>query len=229
MAEVDAGFFALGKDGRDVVGHFHDGSGDTLTHLDGSPVSDEMKRSAAFITFLGTIQARIEDSLAAAAVPGGVVDYRKITVSDPGLNFRNPASSLPGLLIIVAAAEPGSTEQADAEMFILVGGTQGRKVTITNFSGANLSHNYTVKLHFEICDHFGVDESDLRAAPPSTFQVPVPLPIPIPGPRPRVPVTVPHPLACIWVLQHEISGGRHARHVAFVHRVEADIEIESTF
>ena len=225
-AEMDVPFDALGIDARNVVNRFHAGSGRALIHPDGSPVSEEVKRSTNFITFLGTIQAGIEASLAADAVPGRVVDYSKITVSDPGLNFKNPApgSSLTGLLLKVGTAPPGSPFHADAEMFILVGGTQGRKVTITNFSGADGRRDYIVKLHFEICDHFGVDESDVVGAFPIRKSVPVPVPL-----VPPITVTIPHPLACIWVLQHEISGGPGTKHVAFVQTVEADIEIKSTF
>jgi len=226
MAAVDAGFFALGSDGRAVVAHFHAGSGTSLTHLNGSAVSDEMKRSTAFTTFVATIKAGIESSLA-AAVPSHTVDYRRITVPDPGLNFPNPGGSLPGLLAIVATAPAGSVGHANAEMFILVGGTQGRKATLTAFSVAPGTRNYTARLHFEICDHFGVDESDLRAAPAvgtRTIRIPVPFGSPI-----TRTISVPHPLACFWVLQHEVSGGPGTSHVAFVLSIEANVDISGTF
>lgn len=212
--EVDAPFKLIGQDGTDFIQHFHGGSGAMLTHVDGSSVSDQMKLTSDFSAFCDKIQASIESVLRATWVPGKALDehtLNTIRVQDPGLNFRNPAGkSLKELAVVAATAPQGSVARANAEMYILVGGTQGRRVTITDFSANAAARAYTARLHAEICDHFGVDEDDLKKAPPLGRGIP-------------------HPLAAFWVLQHCMSRGAGSKHVAFVVSIDADVDIGGSF
>jgi hypothetical protein len=115
------------------------------------------------------------------------IDWRTISLL--------PTPGLPGLNFSIFAGD-------GLQLNAVLGGTQGLEVFIRNFLVPPGGRTFTATLRFEICDDFGVDDTDLD---PTTGHG-------SPG------------LFSFWVLQHERAGQQ-----PFVNFVEVDVPISGSF
>jgi outer membrane protein OmpA-like peptidoglycan-associated protein len=154
MAAVLGG--AAGGAGLAALRHFTGGSGSTFSHGNSSTLGGLALASPTFTATLATVQADLEAQLAAQAA-AGALDPCTLAITPPATHFP----------------------MADgATLYAVIGGTQGEELWLNGFAGDAGTRRYQADLQFLICDHFGVDESDLYA----------------PG------------LMGFWVLQHERAG-----------------------
>ncbi|HEX7677097.1 MAG TPA: DUF4157 domain-containing protein, partial [Thermoanaerobaculia bacterium] len=151
MGEVLA---SLGRGaGVDAFTRFVAGTGGTATLGPTSSLGAMALRAPSFLATVATVQTAVETQLAAQAA-SGALDPCGLAVAPPA-TFFSASDGLP--------------------LKAVIGGTQGEELFATSFSGSASARTYSIGLRFVICDHFGVDESDLYA----------------PG------------LFAFWVLQHE--------------------------
>jgi len=81
-------------------------------------------------------------------------------------------------LVIIESTATDRDASATRTLSAVIGGAKGNKYFIRNLEYDVLNIGYKLDLRVEICDHFGVDESDLYS----------------PG------------LCAFWMLQHAIPG-----------------------
>jgi outer membrane protein OmpA-like peptidoglycan-associated protein len=155
MFRIELGALA-GSIGLSMISRFLSGSGATFGHVTGSEISNLTSRSRTFGNVLRAIRTDIDRQLSIQA-RGCHIDYRLLRPVLPPISF---------------GFSDGTTLKA------AIGGTQGLDLFISNFNVPPGSRTYTATLHFNICDDFGVDESDLYS----------------PG------------LISFWILQHERAG-----------------------
>jgi hypothetical protein len=175
-----------GAIGTGMFRNFAAGTGAPIVHGLGSPLSTAVAGSPTMRTAATAAEAEVQAQVLAMA---GLcaVDWRTITLL--------PAPGLPALSFSILR---GDTLQLNA----VLGGTQGLTVSIIGFTVPPGGRTYTAILRWEICDDFGVDESDLD---PTSMHG-------SPG------------LFSFWVLQHERAG-----HVPFVNTVIVDTPISGSF
>jgi hypothetical protein len=155
---AELGFFA-GSEGLRMVDHFASGTGAPLRHQNSSPIGRMAASSSSFITMRKAVETRLAAQLSAMAA-SGTIDCNALVL---------PSSAVPRLSFTF---DDGSLLKA------IIGGTQGRTVSLTALSIDHAKRKYRMTLRYEILDDFGVDTSDLYT----------------PG------------LIAFWVLQHERSG-----------------------
>jgi hypothetical protein len=180
-----------GGPGIDAFTHFIGGSGTEVVHGAGTVLGDLAKNSNSVKGFITDVNKQIHDNLQAQANSGPVVDNRNVTITTPNISFS--FSENEGIYIGFLKS--------------VIGGTQGNDVKMENFSAtinsysqdAGGSATYSYKLHIEICDDFGVDESDLTGK--WYYNQPF------------------NPLIPFWLLQHRTSGPR-----PFVNRIVIDTD-----
>jgi outer membrane protein OmpA-like peptidoglycan-associated protein len=159
--EMDGVLVGLaGSEGHAAFNRFAAGTGGTVTHGTGSTLGAMALVSGSFLSNVSAVQTDIETQLAAQAT-SGALDPCALSVTPPATHF-------------------GFSD--GAALKAVIGGTQGEDLFATGFTGDVALRTYSVDLRFEICDDFGVDESDLYA--PGLFP--------------------------FWVLQHERSATRYA-------------------
>ncbi len=142
-----------------MVDHFASGTGAPLTHLSNSPIGRRAESSPSFISMRKAVEAHLAGQLSTMAA-SGIIDCNALVL---------PSSAVPRL----------SFTFDDAYMLkAIIGGTQGRTVSLVELVINPATRKYDMKLRYEILDDFGVDTSDLYT----------------PG------------LIAFWVLQHERSG-----------------------
>jgi outer membrane protein OmpA-like peptidoglycan-associated protein len=159
--EMDGVLVGLaGSAGHAAFARFSAGTGGTVTHGTGSTLGSMALASGSFLATVAAVQADIETQLAAQAT-AGLLDPCALSVTPPATHF---------------GFSDGVALKA------VIGGTQGEELFATGFTGDVTLRSYSIDLRFDICDDFGVDESDLYA--PGLFP--------------------------FWVLQHERSATRYA-------------------
>ena len=159
MEEMAAVLTGLGGSaGAQAFAHFVAGGGKKVVLYGDSPLGALTLKAPSFAATVATVKAAIEKQLAAQA-SNGALDACALTVKPPPTFF----------LFSDAIA-----------LKAVIGGTQGEALVLTSFDGNLSKRTYSIGVGFVICDHFGVDESDLYA----------------PG------------LYAFWVLQHERSASR---------------------
>ncbi len=172
--------------GVGMLRQFFAATGTPLSHAPGSPLSTEVAASPTFAAAEAAAETEVQAQVLAMA--GAChIDWRTLSLL--------PVPGLPGLNFNILA---GDTLQLNA----VLGGTQGLEVFIRDFLVPPGGRTYTAVLRFEICDDFGVDDTDLD---PTTGHG-------SPG------------LFAFWVLQHERAGQQ-----PFVNFVEVDVPISGTF
>jgi hypothetical protein len=160
MLEMDGVLAAFaGLAGHAAFSQFAAGSGTTVVHGPGSTLGAMALGCGSFLATLAKVKHNVETQLASQARAGSL-NPCALSVIPPTTHFQ-PSDKLP--------------------LKAVIGGTHGEKLFVTKFSGDIFSTTYSIELRFEICDNFGVDESDLYA----------------PG------------LLPFWVLQHERSASRY--------------------
>jgi hypothetical protein len=149
-----------GGAGHDAFTRFAAGTGGTETHGASSTLGAMALSSGSFLATVSTVQTAIETQLAAQA-SAGAFDPCALSETPPATHF---------------GFGDGTALKA------VIGGTQGEKLMLDNFTGNPATRTYSADLRFLICDDFGVDESDLYS----------------------------HGLFAFWVLQHERSATAYA-------------------
>ncbi len=144
--------------GITMFSRFVGGTGGTLNHGIGSELSAMVAASSPFHAVIADMRRATDPLITAQARTGSI---------NCSLLPRLPRPSL-------------SWGLTDPRLFILIGGTQGMVVTLRDLSIQPGTRTWAGTLRFDICDDFGVDETDLKT----------------PG------------LISFWVLQHERRGNR---------------------
>lgn len=169
-----------GSLGTSMATHFDGGSGSTLRHAVGSALSSEVDASPTFAALARATEASIITQISTQVASNCHIDWTTFNVLPsssalPATNF----SLLNGDRLLLQG---------------VLGGTQGLRIFIRDFNLNMATHGFTATLIFEICDDFGVDQTDLDPLNPGHGS---------PG------------LVAFWILQHE----RPPRHVAFINEV----------
>jgi hypothetical protein len=178
----EIGAFA-GSTGTAMAAHFDGGSGSPVTYGVGSSLSTEVAASPTFDAIASAAEATIDYQVGYQLGGTCHVDWQSFDVLPA-------ASALPPASFNVLA---GDTLLLQA----VLGGTQGLTVSVRDFTVNPVGNTYHGTLIYEICDDFGVDETDLDPANLGHGS---------PG------------LVAFWILQHERPPG----HVAFVNRVTVE-------
>ncbi|HEY1938455.1 MAG TPA: DUF4157 domain-containing protein [Candidatus Angelobacter sp.] len=162
--EMDGVLIGLaGADGHTAFSRFVAGTGGTLVWGPTTTLSLLALASPEFAVTLAKVKRSIESQLAMQASSGSL-DPCTLSVTPPRTHFASAHFYYPGPLKAI------------------IGGTHGVKLWATAFLGDPKLRTYSIALRFELCDNFGVDESDLYA--PGLFP--------------------------FWVLQHERSSSLYA-------------------
>lgn len=142
LAEMAAVLSGLGRSaGVAAFTHFVAGSGAPVTHGPASTLGALALVAPSFLATVAAVRTNIESQLAAQA-SSGALDPCALSVTPPATFF---------------------SFSDGAPLKAVIGGTQGEELTATSFSGSISTRTYSIGLRFVICDHFGVDESDLYA------------------------------------------------------------------
>jgi hypothetical protein len=136
-----------GQIGNQMVTRFMTGTGGTLLHGPNSAVSRMAAASARFPPVLGQIKTEIKARL---ATQGGAA------LPQYDLEVRN----VPWIAFPISNAVPWQAPH-ERTMAAAIGGTKGLRVFAKALQVNQGPRNFSVTLRIEICDHFGVDESDL--------------------------------------------------------------------
>lgn len=169
--------------GTSMASHFDGGSGSTLAHGVGGTLSLAVDGAPTFNTLARATEASVQAQIAAQVAASCHIDWT-------ALNVLPTPGALPAASFSVRA---GDTLQLNA----VLGGTQGLDIFIRDFLFDPLTRSFSATLIFEICDDFGVDETDLDITNIGHGS---------PG------------LTAFWILQHERPPG----HVAFVNDVTVE-------
>lgn len=134
-----------GAVGVEMVDHFMKGTGQYVLHRPGSPLVQQASSTSSFQSGKGKILAFLQKKLA-PQFGAGRQDYDFELPEVPWIEWSTLWHILPG----------SSTKALGAA----VGGTKGTKVFARNVY-ERPDRTLRLDLRIEICDHFGVDETDV--------------------------------------------------------------------
>lgn len=136
-----------GTVGDRMVTRFMQGTGGTLVHGTGSPLAGMASISAHFTPAvtqsLGEVKARLATQTAG-----------------PRIQFDLEMRTVPWLAFPITNAIPWRAAH-ERTLAAAIGGTKGFKVFVRNLQVNTSARTFSATFRFEICDHFGVDETDL--------------------------------------------------------------------
>lgn len=177
--------FLGGNLGAEMARRFFSGNSEPWIHGTDSKLGKMVKKSGVFIAAQEGIRAQLKGQFKNAfKLPGPndsggiILDWEKMNQIDIAIDD----SAFPWIewpLGYAVEQKLSGENMAEAKALIaVIGGAKGNKFFIRNLASDPLIKGYKFDLRIEICDHFGVDQSDLYS----------------PG------------LCAFWMLQHAIPG-----------------------
>lgn len=167
-----------GNMGLAMARRFFSGNSDPWIHGTGSVLAQMASKSNSYLGARTYILEQIKKSLQAHKTfdqKTGVLKLNTVDIvitEERCLYIEWPISN------IIESTATGREVSATKTLAAVIGGAKGSKYFVRNLDHDPLKKGYTFDLRVEICDHFGVDESDLYS----------------PG------------LCAFWMLQHAIPG-----------------------
>ncbi len=130
-----------------MVDRFLRGTGGVVTHDDASPLGGFARRSGNVPAYLAAVQGALARKIASQAATARS-------------SFDLAPGDLPWVEFPLLHAAPGMPAEERASAAV-IGGTKGNKVFLRNLTVNRTTRAWRVEARIEICDHFGVDETDL--------------------------------------------------------------------
>jgi len=140
-----------GTPGKDAANYFYSGVGGTVTHDISTAIGKAADKSATFATTSSSVEAAFHKLIAGMAGTPALnsCSTLKLTAGDvPKVDFPFP-KSLSGV------------SGGDLMLKAIIGGTHGIEVKLTGFTVDCDARTYSATIQYNICDNFGVDETDL--------------------------------------------------------------------
>jgi hypothetical protein len=133
--------------GSRMVDRFMAGTGGTMEHAEGSELASLARRAGNVPAFIASLRAALTLRVAQQFQAS-----RTVYDLAPG--------DLPWVEFPIGNASPEQPSH-QRTLAAVIGGTKGNKVFIRNLRVEGSARTFRMEARIEICDHFGVDETDL--------------------------------------------------------------------